>query len=334
MMRDSREPLEDQARESSLVERTKTKTGKRPRTKKKPLIDTNDEQRRVKSMKNASMPAEEQARKSIQARGKKAGDRSAMPGSADRKSIKHEQDTKSSEMDNKKRTKGKTRTPQNREQPQLDQESSSGNSKAWTTLFKKNKRFSEPKAKYVISSPKKDQWNDFVVKKEAKSTPSKSSPTTQEQRASILAMLSDLSDLINPSTDKYAVADSPVQERDEQLVTQALSPSDAMQDLPCEETVAASPKKNTGTSSGSEAMSNRENTSTEKLGTVRWSTLSESDREPQMTHSLLELETLGTISFATEDPDFRCFSNFDSGINWFFESTNSVLRCLGVQGRV
>ena len=297
-------------------------------------------------MENASTPAADHARKSIQARGK--------PGRADRKSTKQERDTKSSKMDNKKRTKSKTRAPQNREQPKFDQQSCSRNSKAWTFPFKKRNRSTEPKTRSVISSPKKHTLNDFVVDKEAKCTRSKSSPTTQEQHAAIWAMLSDLSDLSSSSTDKYAMIGSPVEDRDEKLLTRALSQSDARQDLPCEETVAVLPKNGTGASSRSEVITRRE--STEKLRSIQWSTLSESAREPQIIPSLLGEDTLGN-SFATEDPkpqmrpslleedtlgksfasedhDFRCLSNFDSGINWFFESTNSVLRCLGVQGRV
>jgi hypothetical protein len=315
MTRDSREPRENQAQGSLLLERRRTKAAKRPRTKKQPLRDTTHEQRTWESMKNASVPAEDHARKSTQARGQKMEDRSEMTGCADRKSVKQERDTKSSKMDNKKRTKSKTRAPQNCEQKQLEQESCSRNSKAWKFRFKKNKRSTEPKTRSVISSTKEHPWNDFVVDKEAKSTRLKSSPTTQEQHEAIWAMLSDLSDLSSPFTDKYAMVDSLVEERDEKLLTRALSQSDARQDLPCEETVAVLPKNGTGASSGSEVVTSRE--STENLKSIRWSTLSESAREPQMTPSFLGEDTLGN-SFATEDPDFRCLSNFDSGINLFF----------------
>lgn len=330
-MRDSRAPRKEQVRESSPSERRTTKAGKRPRTKKKPLRDPSHEQGRVKRMENASMPAEDHARKSTQAREKKKGDRSQTPGRADRKSIKQERETKTSKMDNKKKTKSKAMAPQSRDQPQLDQESSTRNSKAWTFLPKKNTTSIELKTKSVISSPKTEQLDSFVVDKEAKSKLSKSSPTAQEQHASILAMISDLSDLssVNP-IDRYEIFDGPVEERDEMQMTRASSQSDARQDLSSEEKEDVSPNNDTRKSSGSDFVTTRE--SIEKLESIR-STLSESAREPQMMPSLLEEDTLGT-SFATEDPEVCCFSNFDSGINLLFESTNSVLRCLGVQGRV
>jgi hypothetical protein len=327
-MRDSREPREDQARGSSLQERRSTAAGKRPRTKKKPLTDTSHAQRRVKNLKNASMPTDDSARKSTYAREKKRGDRSETSRRADQKSIKQERATKSSKMDNKKRIKSKSRASQSREQPQWDQESSSRNSKAWTSPYRKNtKSITESKAKSVMSSPEKYQGGSS-----AKSTLSKSSLATQERHASILAMLSDLSDLSTPSTDKYVVVDDPVEEWNKTLLTRALSQRNERQDLPCEETVTVSPKNGTGTSSGSEVVTSIG--STEKLESIR-STLSESAQEPQMTSSLLGDDTLGTISFTTtEDHEYHCYSNFDSGINWFFESTNSVLRYLGVQRRV